>query len=163
MIILGIDPGIATTGFGIIEKTNNKIHAVSFGVILTPAKTGLGTRLQLLSSDLKELIKKYKPDAAGVEKIFFKKNVKTAIDVGHARGVVLLEISNAGIPVSEFTPPEIKLAVSGYGGAEKPQIQKIIQTILKLKSIPKPDDAADALAIALTLANSSILIQKNRR
>lgn len=157
MIILGLDPGLATTGFGVIKKERNELRAVDFGAILTPAKNELAFRLQLLSSDLKHLIKKYRPDAAAVEKLFFCKNVKTALDVGHARGVLLLEISHANLPLYEFTPLQVKQAVSGYGRADKTQMQKMAQTILHLKNLPKPDDAADALAIAITLADTNVL------
>jgi len=154
MIILGIDPGLATTGFGVIEKNKHQLHAVDFGVILTPAKTELAHRLKSISADLKSIIKKYKPDAVGIEKIFFAKNAKTALDVGQARGVALLEIMSAGLSPHEFTPLQVKQAVTGYGRADKKQIQKMVQTILKLKNLPKPDDAADALALAITLSNS---------
>ena len=154
MIILGIDPGLATTGFGVIKKEKGILSAIDYGVIRTPAKTELASRLKLISADLKSIIKKYKPEATAIEKLFFAKNVKTALDVGQARGVALLEIMNAGLSPYEFTPLQVKQAITGYGRADKQQIQKMVQTILKLKNIPKPDDAADALAIAITLANT---------
>lgn len=163
MIFLGLDPGLATTGYGVIKKEKNNLRAVEFGAILTPAKTGLAFRLELLSSDLKQIIKKHRPEAVAIEKLFFCKNVKTALDVGHARGVLLLEIARANLPLYEFTPLQVKQAASGYGKASKLQIQKMVQTILHLKNIPKPDDAADALAIAITLANSPSLLKKNSR
>lgn len=154
MIILGIDPGLAATGFGVIKKEKNKLTAIDYGIISTPAKTGLIFRLKLISSDLRSIIKKYRPDAMAVEKLFFCKNVKTALDVGHCRGVMLLEAVNGDLPLYEFTPLQVKQALTGYGKADKRQIQKMAQTILKLKNVPKPDDAADALALAITLAHS---------
>jgi len=154
MIILGIDPGLATTGFGVIKKEEGTLFAVDYGIISTPAKTELAFRLKLISSDLKIIMKKYKPDAVAIEKLFFAKNVKTALDVGQARGVALLEIMSAGLSPYEFTPLQVKQAITGYGQADKKRIQKMVQTILKLKNLPKPDDAADALAMAITLANT---------
>ena len=154
MIILGIDPGLAITGFGVIKKEKNSLTAIDYGIISTPAKTDLIFRLKLISSDLKSIIKKYQPDAVAVEKLFFCKNVKTALDVGHCRGVVLLEAMNGNLSFYEFTPLQVKQALTGYGKADKRQIQKMTQTVLWLKDIPKPDDAADALALAITLAHS---------
>lgn len=154
MIILGIDPGLAATGYGFIKNDSSGLAVLDYGVISTPAKTELPFRLKILSADLKALIKKYKPDAVSVEKLFFCKNVKTALDVGHCRGVILLETMGANLPLYEFTPAQIKQSVTGYGAATKLQMQKMAQTILHLKNLPKPDDAADALGIAITLANS---------
>ncbi len=170
MIILGVDPGLATTGYGVIEKAEPRselrsttgeggnLSLLDYGIISTPAKTEFSFRLKLIGDDLKKIINKYKPEAAAVEKIFFAKNTKTALDVGQARGVILLKIMEADIPVYEFTPLQVKQAVSGYGGADKKQIQKMVQIILKLKELPEPDDAADALAISIALANSINLI-----
>lgn len=154
MVILGIDPGLATTGYGLLKKEGGNIAFIDYGVISTPAKMEFSFRLKLISEDLKKLIKKYNPAAVSVEKLFFCKNVKTALDVGQARGVILLEAINHALPIYEFTPLQVKQAVSGYGAADKMQIQKMVQAILKLKELPRPDDAADALAIAITLANS---------
>jgi len=150
-IILGIDPGFATTGYAFITE-DQKI--LSFGVIKTPAKTEFSQRLKTIHQDLNQLIKKYRPSAVAVEKIYFAKNAKTAIDVGQARGVILLTLMLNNIPLFEFTPLQVKQATCGYGKADKCQIQNMIKSIFKLKQIPKPDDAADALAVALTYLSS---------
>lgn len=157
MIILGIDPGLATTGYGVIEKSKGKLILRASGVISTPAKTILALRLQTISSDLKKIISKNKPDAMSVEKLFFCRNAKTAIDVGQCRGVILLEAMNGGLPVYEFTPLQVKQAITGYGAANKKQMQEMVKTILGLPEILRPDDASDAVALAITLANSLIL------
>lgn len=149
MIILGIDPGIADTGWGIIKSNKNQFKVIDYGSIKTKAGQDIGTRLFLLHQQLFRLLTKYKPDKMGVEKVFFGVNTKTATVVGQARGVVLLAASQKRIPIFEYTPLEVKIAITGYGRAEKKQMQKMVQTILKLKKIPRPDDAADALAIAL--------------
>ncbi|MFC1612336.1 crossover junction endodeoxyribonuclease RuvC [Patescibacteria group bacterium] len=154
MIILGIDPGLATTGYGFIKKEGSTLQTLDYGTILTPANAEFSFRLKLISQDMKRLIGKYNPEVMSVEKIFFCKNVKTALDVGHCRGIILLEGMNANLPLYEFTPLQVKQAITGYGGADKMQIQKMVQAILKLKELPRPDDAADALALAITLANS---------
>lgn len=154
MIILGIDPGLATTGYGFIKKEGSTLEVLDYGIISTQAGVDFSFRLKMLSQDLRELIKKYNPQIISVEKLFFCKNIKTALDVGHARGVVLLEGMNANLKLYEFTPLQVKQAITGYGGADKMQMQKMVQTILKLKDLPRPDDAADALALAITLANS---------
>jgi crossover junction endodeoxyribonuclease RuvC len=150
MIILGIDPGTATTGFALIKKlTNNKYEVVDFGVISTDKNLSDAERLKIISTDLKEIIKKYKPERAGVEKLFFTNNQKTAITVSQARGAILLAIEEEKIPLHEFTPLQVKSTICGYGSASKKQVQYMIKHTFKLKEIPKPDDAADALAIAL--------------
>lgn len=154
MVILGIDPGLATTGYGFIKKEGANLTLVDYGIISTPAKAELSFRLKSIDTDLKKIIKKYNPEAIAVEKLFFCKNVKTALDVGHARGIILLGAKESGAPFYEFTPLQVKQAVSGYGAADKAQIQKMVQAILKLKELPRPDDAADALAIAIALADS---------
>ncbi len=154
MIILGIDPGTATTGYGVIENKNGKITAIGYGCILTKAGRGLGDRLDVIFNELTEIIKKFKPEMAAVEELFFASNAKTAISVGHARGVILLACKKAKVPVYEYTPLQVKQAVCGYGRGEKQQIQKMVKTLLNLKEIPKPDDAADGLAIAICHANS---------
>ncbi len=155
MVILGIDPGTATTGYGIIEidkpKSNPKL--LDFGIIATKAKLSDAERLKILGSDLKSLIKKYKPACAGVEKLFFTTNQKTAIGVAQARGVVLYVCQRQKLPVLEFTPLQIKSFISGYGKADKAQVQFMIKKTFKLSSAPKPDDAADALAVALCAAH----------
>ena len=152
-IILGIDPGIADTGYGIIKKEKEKISCISYGSIKTKANSALSERLDILNLELSQIIKKYKPDLIAVEQLFFCKNVKTALIVGHARGVVLLTAQQNKIPLTEFTPLQIKQAVSTYGKASKMQVQKMVKIILNLEDIPKPDDAADALAAAICAIN----------
>jgi crossover junction endodeoxyribonuclease RuvC len=151
MVILGIDPGTATTGFGIITSTkkSNDFALVDFGVISTKKTSTDAERLKILADDVHQLIKKYKPDCVGVEKLFFTTNQKTVMTVSQARGAVLLVCQTNKIPILEFTPLQVKSFICGYGKAEKKQVQYIIQKTFKLKSAPKPDDAADALAIAL--------------
>jgi len=149
MRILGIDPGTAITGFGIIEASNGRAKLVDAGVIRTPAKQALELRLETIYDELSQIIKETKPDEAAVEELFFAQNVTTAMSVAQARGVVLLAIIKAGIDHAGYTPLQIKQALTGYGRAEKRQIQEMVKTILGLKEIPKPDDCADALAIAI--------------
>ncbi|MFH1029631.1 MAG: crossover junction endodeoxyribonuclease RuvC [bacterium] len=153
-IILGIDPGVASTGYGIIEKMGqNDIRMVDYGCISTDKNSGFSERLKIICRELNGIIRKYKPDLIAVEELFFCKNVKTALMVGHARGVVLLTAMQAGITLKELTPLQVKQGITGYGRAEKKQIQKMVQVILKLKELPYPDDAADALAVAITAGN----------
>lgn len=149
-IILGIDPGLATTGYGLITPAGNKLKALAYGTIDTPAGQPFPDRLDHINKQLTKIIKKYKPDVSGCEQLFFCKNVKTALSVGQARGVILLTLQQNKVPISEFTPLQIKQTVSGYGQADKQQVQKMMQTLLNLKDIPRPDDAADALAVAIT-------------
>ncbi len=150
MIILGIDPGTATTGFGVIESQKNNLwKAIEFGVITTHKTAGDAERLKILATDLQLIIKKFKPEAAGVEKIFFSSNQKTIITVAQARGAILLTLEQLKIPIYEFTPLQVKNTVTGYGGADKKQVQFMVKREFGLKTVPKPDDAADALAIAL--------------
>lgn len=152
MIILGIDPGLATTGFGVVEQIAGNLKHVAHGCLFTPKNMPFAGRLALLQQDLEQLIKKYSPQQAGVEELFFYKNVKTALAVGHARGVIMLTLFQLHIPTYELTPLQVKQATTGYGQADKQQIQKMVQAQLHLPEIPRPDDAADALAIALTTA-----------
>lgn len=154
MIILGIDPGTATTGFGLIKKEGQKFSMLDYGCILTPAKTALHDRLETIFEELSELIEKYQPDHLAVEELFFATNAKTAISVAQARGVILLSGKKKNISIFEYTPLEVKMALTGYGKADKKQIQQMVKTILSLREIPKPDDAADALAIALCHAQT---------
>jgi len=155
-LALGIDPGIATTGYGLVCLTRDgELVVVSFGVISTPKDSSAPVRLEILFDQFKALLKKYKPDTAAVEKLFFQSNVKTALSVGQARGVIMLCLQKAGIEPFEYTPNEIKQAVAGYGGADKRQVQDMVRALLQLDSIPKPDDAADALAIAITHLNTT--------
>ena len=153
MIILGIDPGTAIIGYGIIERQKT-LKAIDYGCIKTSAKNNTAERLKILYQELNKIIKKHKPDLLAVEDIFFFKNAKTAIKVSQARGVILLAAAKLKIPVYEPTPLQIKIATVGYGRAEKQQVQKMVQQLLRLKTMPKPDDAADALAIAICGANS---------
>lgn len=152
MIILGIDPGTATTGFGIlrIPKNNNeKIETIEYGCIKTNPGLTAGERLRILNRELNKLIKKYKPNVLAVERLFFFKNLKTAMPVSEAKGVILFTAAKNKIPVYEFTPLQVKMTVAGYGRAEKKQVQKMIKVLLNLEEAPKTDDAADALGTAL--------------
>ncbi|RIK32355.1 MAG: crossover junction endodeoxyribonuclease RuvC [Anaerolineae bacterium] len=154
-LALGIDPGTATTGYGLVRlMPDRELVAVSFGIISTPKDATPSARLEMLYNDLRKLLKKFKPDTAAVEKLFFSRNVTTAIAVGQARGVVMLSLQQAEIEVFEYTPNEVKQAVAGYGSADKKQVQEMVRALLQLDSIPKPDDAADALAIAITHLNT---------
>lgn len=154
MVILGIDPGTAITGYGLIEKQGNHLKQIAYGAILTVAEISTALRLQQISRELQTIIKQYRPDVMAVEQLFFNKNVRTALTVGQARGVVLLAGAEAGLDIMEYTPLQVKMAVVGYGRAEKKQIQEMVRILLCLNEIPKPDDAADALAIAICHANS---------
>ncbi len=155
-IILGIDPGIADTGYGLVKDEGGKLTCLSYGSIKTKAGEDLTTRLLLLNSELDKIIKKYKPDLAAIEQLFFNKNVRTALIVGQARGVALLTLKQNGLPVIDFTPAQVKQAVSAYGQAPKKQVQKMVKLILNLPVLPQPDDAADALAIAICALNSRL-------
>ncbi len=149
MLILGIDPGLARLGWGVVEETKQTPRALAYGCFETLSKTPHAERLAAVHKELLRLIKKYHPDKIAVEKLFFSKNVKTALQVGEARGVILMTAAILNIPIVEISPKEVKQTLTGYGQADKTQIQRMIQLLLKLKNIPKPDDAADALAIAL--------------
>jgi crossover junction endodeoxyribonuclease RuvC len=153
--ILGIDPGIADTGWGIIESDKNNLKYISCGSIKTDPNEDLASRLEVLHIKLEKIISKFKPDIIAVEQLFFCANVKTALIVGHARGVVLLTAKENNLKIKEFTPLQVKQAVSAYGAASKMQVQRMVKTILNLKEVPKPDDAADALAVAIAGANSN--------
>ncbi|MCI0525080.1 MAG: crossover junction endodeoxyribonuclease RuvC, partial [Acidobacteria bacterium] len=154
-LALGIDPGTATTGYGLVRLTRDgELVTVSFGIISTPKDATASARLEMLYDQLRALLKKNKPDTAAVEKLFFARNVTTALAVGQARGVVMLSLQQARLEVFEYTPKEVKNAVAGYGGADKRQVQEMVRALLQLDSIPKPDDAADALAIAITHLNT---------
>jgi crossover junction endodeoxyribonuclease RuvC len=150
-LAIGIDPGTAATGYGLVRlMPDGELVAVSFGILSTPKDASPPARLEILYNELWKLLKKYKPETAGVEKIFFSRNVTTAIAVGQARGVVMLALQKAGIGIFEYTPNEVKQAVAGYGSADKRQVQEMVRALLRLENIPKPDDAADALATAVT-------------
>jgi crossover junction endodeoxyribonuclease RuvC len=154
-LALGIDPGTATTGYGLVRLAQDgSLVAVKYGVILTPKDASAPARLEMLYNQLRDILHEYKPDTAAVEKLFFSRNVTTAIAVGQARGVVMLALQQAGVEPLEYTPNEVKQAVAGYGSADKRQVQEMVRALLQLDSIPKPDDAADALAIAITHLNT---------
>lgn len=155
MRIIGIDPGFAITGFGVVDYTGNKFSIVDVGVVKTETTLAFSERLLCLNNGLEELIDKYNPGVMAVEELFFNTNVKTAIKVGHGRGVVLLTAAKVGIEVFEYTPLQVKQAVVGYGRAKKEQVQQMVKVLLNLEKIPKPDDAADALAVAICHAHSS--------
>lgn len=155
-LALGIDPGTATTGYGLVRlERDGSLVAVKYGVILTPKEASAPARLELIYDELCTFINKYQPETAAVEKLFFSRNVTTALAVGQARGVVMLALQKAGIEAFEYTPKEVKNAVAGYGGADKRQVQEMVRALLQLDSIPKPDDAADALAVAITHLNTA--------
>lgn len=156
MKILGIDPGTATTGFGVIEKHGPKLKFVDAGVITTSPEISMPSRLSEIYTCLTQLIAEHQPDCMAVELLYFASNVTTAITVGQSRGVVLLAAAEAGLPVGEYTPLQVKQAVTGYGKADKKQIQEMVKMMLGLDGIPKPDDAADGLAIAITHANQLV-------
>lgn len=155
MLILGIDPGYAIIGYGIIEYNANRFSVVEYGAITTDANCKFTSRLDKIYSDLSDVILRYKPDVMSIEKLYFNTNTTTAIDVAQARGVILLAATNNRIPVYEYTPLQVKSAVTGYGRAEKKQVMDMVKHILRLDKIPKPDDTADALAIAVCHAHSS--------
>ncbi len=155
LLILGIDPGIAILGFGLIKFEANKFTVLDYGAVTTEAGTPMSERLTIIYNELSGIIEKYRPDAFAVEELFFNKNIKTALTVGHARGVAVLAGCKAGIPIYEYTPLQVKQAVVGYGRAEKSQIQQMVKILLNLREIPKPDDVADALAVAICHGNSS--------
>ena len=154
-LALGIDPGTATTGYGLVRLApDGELVSVKHGVILTPKSATPPARLEMIYDQMQDILKEHKPDTAAVEKLFFARNVTTGIAVGQARGVVMLAIQKAGLEAFEYTPKEIKNAVAGYGGADKRQVQEMVRALLNLDSIPKPDDAADALAVAITHLNT---------
>ena len=155
--IIGIDPGYAITGYGIIEKSGKRLKVIDYGVIETKPKTDFEVRLLTINEHVRSLLEIYKPDYMAIEELFLSRNTTTAIGTAQARGVVIVEAARANIPVYEFTPGQIKLAVTGYGKAEKKQVQMMVTRLLSLKEIPKPDDAADGLAVAICLANTGIM------
>jgi crossover junction endodeoxyribonuclease RuvC len=157
--ILGIDPGIAIVGFGFIDKDGSKLTPVQYGCIQTEANTDPGERLKAVYDSILELIDRYKPDAMAIEKLFFNKNVTTAFTVAQARGVLILASVQKGLPVAEYTPLQVKQATVGYGRAEKKQVQEMVRMFLNLSAVPKPDDVADALAVAICHAHSYVMTQ----
>jgi crossover junction endodeoxyribonuclease RuvC len=157
MRVLGIDPGTAITGYGVVGQVQGELQPLGFGVIKTPADQPLPRRLQLIYRAISDLAKEWKPTAAAVEELFFSRNVRTAMSVGQARGVTLLALANAGLDVAEYTPLAIKQAVTGYGNADKAQMQEMVRLLLRLDKVPRPDDAADALAVAICHLHSARL------
>ncbi|MFP3896068.1 MAG: crossover junction endodeoxyribonuclease RuvC [Anaerolineales bacterium] len=149
MLVLGLDPGLATTGYGLVAGDGRDLSAVSYGVIRTPANTPVGERLAKIHGEMSCLLDEYGPDVAAVEELFFCKNVRTAMMVGEARGVLLLALAQAGLQIAEYTPLQIKEGITGYGRAEKEQVQEMVRVLLRLEEVPRPDDAADALALAI--------------
>ncbi|WP_127589015.1 crossover junction endodeoxyribonuclease RuvC [Paenibacillus koleovorans] len=160
MRVLGIDPGIAIVGFGFVDKEGHRLVPVQYGSIQTEAHKDPAIRLKEIYESAIHLIDKYEPDAVAIEKLFFNKNVTTALTVGQARGVLMLAAVQKGVSIAEYTPLQVKQAVVGYGGAEKKQVQEMVRMLLKLSAVPKPDDVADALAIAICHAHSAALQMK---
>ena len=154
MMVLGIDPGTAITGYGIVRFDGAVLEPISYGVITTIASSPLPLRLRHIYQELLTLVNTYQPTEAAVEELFFARNIRTALSVGHARGVVLLALADSGLPTYEYTPLQVKQAITGYGRAGKEQIQQMVRLLLSLEAIPQPDDAADALAVAICHAHS---------
>lgn len=150
MRILGIDPGYATVGYGVVDVQGGRYHSVEHGAIVTRPEDDFPRRLEIIFDAAYSVMQKYRPQALSLEKLFFANNKTTAIGVAEARGVILLAARKAGLPVYEYTPMQVKQAVTGYGGAQKPQVQEMVRRLLCLQSVPKPDDTADALAMAIT-------------
>ena len=150
MRILGLDPGTASTGYGIIDVDEGELSAVTYGVIKTSSRDEAPHRLKIIYEELNQLITEYQPDMSAIEEVFFGRNITTAISVGQARGVLLLALADANVPISEYSPPRIKDAVTGYGKANKAQVQLMVRNLLDLEETPRPDDAADGLAVAIT-------------
>lgn len=158
MLVLGIDPGTAITGYGLVrENPDGSLRAVAQGAVTTQAGVPMPDRLVILHEELRAILEAHSPDSCAVEKLFFSKNAKTAMTVSQARGVILLTLAQAKLPIAEYAPVEIKQAVAGYGGADKRQIQEMVRVLLNLQAIPKPDDAADALAVAICHIHSAKL------
>ena len=163
MIILGVDPGIATIGFGVIEARRGQNILKQYGVITTPAGLPLANRLLQISEDMDALIRQFQPDEMAVEELFFSRNITTGIAVAHGRGVILLSAQKLDLPIFEYTPMQVKQAVAGYGGAQKLQVMKMTQRLLKMKHLPRPDDAADALAIAICHSRAATSLLNTER
>ena len=155
MRVIGIDPGTAITGWGVIEGDGQKLHLVAYGVVITPAQQSLAQRLQTIYSELTVIIRQWQPETSAIEELFFSNNAKTALTVGHGRGVAMLALANANLSIAEYKPMEVKQAITGHGGADKAQIQQMVKLLLELEDIPRPDDAADALAVAICHLHSA--------
>lgn len=162
MRILGIDPGIAIVGFGLIESNRGSVRMLQYGAVTTEAGLPLATRLVQIENDMTALIAQLKPDEIAVEELFFSKNITTGIAVAHGRGVILCTAERLGVPIFEYTPMQVKQAVAGYGLADKKQVMDMTKRLLKLKAVPKPDDAADALAIAICHARSTTSLLRRK-
>jgi crossover junction endodeoxyribonuclease RuvC len=160
MRTIGIDPGTAIMGWGVVDEISSTLRLVAFGVLTTPAGMAAPDRLVILYDGLCELLRTHQPEAAAIEELFFGKNVNTAISVGQARGVALLALAQAGVPIHEYKPTAVKQAVAGYGGADKKQMQEMVRMTLRLDKIPRPDDAADALAIAICDAYTAPMLRR---
>lgn len=161
MLILGLDPGTATVGYALLQKERNELKVIAYGCVRTRPGKSPGERLGVIENELGKIIRKYKPGEAAIEKLFFLNNIKTAMAVSEARGVMLLTLANLKLPTFEYTPLQVKISVASYGKAPKLQIQRMVKTILKLKQLPQPDDAADALAIAICHAHQNKFKIKN--
>jgi crossover junction endodeoxyribonuclease RuvC len=157
VLVLGIDPGTAITGYGLVRETEEGLVLVGCGVITTPPDQSLPARLQTVYHGVADIAGRHKPDAAAVEELFFSRNARTALSVGHARGVTLLALAEAGLPIFEYKPLQVKQAIAGYGGAEKQQVQQMVTMLLKLDAVPQPDDAADAVAVAVCHIHSAAM------
>ncbi len=155
MLVLGIDPGTAITGYGLVHEQDDGLSLVECGVVTTPSSQPLPERLQTIYRGLSDVIRRFEPEEAAVEELFFSRNVRTALSVGQARGVALLALADAGLPIYEYKPLEIKQAVAGYGGADKQQVQEMVRMLLNLERVPQPDDAADAAAVAVCHIHSA--------
>lgn len=155
--VIGIDPGTAITGWGIVEGDGNDLEMIACGTITTAAGTPLPQRLQTIYRELTEIIEQWQPTTSAIEELFFSKNAKTALAVGHGRGAAMLALANANLPIDEYKPLEVKQAITGYGGADKGQMQQMVKLLLALDDIPRPDDAADALAVAICHLHSARL------
>jgi len=160
MLVLGVDPGMATMGYGLVEEYNGSLRAIDYGVITTAADMKTAERLVRIYDSINHLISHYNPDAVAIEELFFNKNTKTALIVGHARGIAILAAAQKDIPLFEYTPLQVKQAVVGYGRAEKQQVQQMVKILLSLKKIPSPDDAADALAVSICHIHSADMGRK---
>lgn len=162
MRVLGFDPGTATTGYGVVELRGSRLHHVAHGVIQTPAGQHFAERLKTIFEEAQGLLERFQPDAVAIERLYFKQNVTTGITVAQARGVLALAAARAGLPIGEFSPTEAKTAITGYGKADKRQVQEMIRILLNLETIPKPDDAADALALAICQAQTGTIQERLR-
>jgi len=157
--VLGVDPGTAITGWGVVEGDGNDLQMIAYGVITTAAGTPLPARLQSIYGELTRIVSQWQPAESAIEELFFSKNAKTAMAVGHGRGAAMLALANANLPITEYKPLEIKQAITGHGGADKQQIQQMVSLLLRLDELPRPDDAADALAVAICHLHSARLRQ----